>query len=212
MIVNCELLIEYLAEWLAEYAKRNHKKLFVTASRLENRNDYLIRNVCAKATTLMGGLRLETRTVMKSLDEEYLECHRIADKNSGIVVGPVDQSHGLFTRKFGKRSDGGADVFPLFNVEYSEIVQVTDELWDSRFVDPTGYEQYEFCNKTEAKYGIITAESPPHKHARWPYFTADQKRWIADTHQREKKTRHKKLMLPFPYITNKPQLCRRSEL
>lgn len=211
MIVNCELVEEYIANWLAEYAKKNHKSLFITAVRLENRSDYLVKDLCAKATAIVGGLKLETITVMNSLEEEYMECNMIASKLNGIVVGSIDRTYGFLTRKFGKRAEGAADVFPLLGLEYSEVIQITDLSGLSFTQDPDDYSHYEFCNRAEAHYGIITNEDPPHKHPRWPYFTGEQKKWIAETHQREKRTRHKIITQPFPYIADRPQLCKRTE-
>jgi len=228
MIINQDLLIEHLSKWLAEYAKAAGRSVFVVGFD-GTRSDALLLHICSQATENYGGLAthalsfptstIKIRQVFNgmvtySIDSSpgycYLQCHEIAH-DRGIVVGPVDRTFGLYYRSYGKRAAGSADIFPLFDLEYSEIVEITDSLWPGLWpAESTDIiSDIEFCNEAEAMFGIITCEEPPHRHARWPYFIHTQKAVIAKIHQREKQTRHKKLDRPYPILSDKPQLCRR---
>lgn len=231
MITNQDLLIEHLSKWLAEYIKAAGRSVFVVGFD-GTRADALLLHICAKATENYGGLathalNFPTNTieinkvfngmVTYSIDNtenhnyHFLQCHEIAQEN-GIVIGPVDRTFGLYYRSYGKRAEGSADIFPLFDLDYSEIVQITDSLWPNLWKPENLDMVYdiEFCNEAEDLYGIITCEDPPHRHPRWPYFIHTQKAMIAKVNQREKLTRHKQLIRPYPTISDKPQLCRRA--
>jgi hypothetical protein len=240
MIVNQDLLIEHLAKWLVEYAKAAGRNVFVVGFR-GCRSDALLLHICSKATEMYGGNfvthalcmgdRVGAQSVFNgkityyshpflSNENFYLNCHDIAE-NNGLVVGPVDRTFGLYYRSYGKRSDGSADVFPLFDLEYSDIRNIVGNLWpnigefswgDSIFSTYTN--QYpiadiEYANEAEALYRIITNTEAPNKHPRWPYFIANQKAIIALVWQREKLTRHKMITRPYPILSDKPQLCKR---
>lgn len=202
MIVNDSLLINYLSGWLSGYAFESGKTKFVIVD-TGSRSDVLTHHICSEATKHHGGFGVLS---IPSFGE-YIE------DNESLLVGSIDNTFGLYYRSFGKRREALADIFPLFDLLYSEIVQVTDSLSLSDHFpqDPPDYEMIEFCNRAESLYSIITYSKPPHMHNRWPYFTSTQKKWIAIAHQREKKTRHKAITKPYPVISDKDNLCKRNE-
>lgn len=204
MIVNENLLIQFLSKWLADYAKQNGRTTFVIVDN-SSRQSCLAKLICSEATKIIGGLKVRV------CNTNHLEAHKIAEEINGIVIGLVDRTYGLYHRSFSKLDEGLGDIFPLFDLEYSEIVQITEKvLLDQNFTDPVEYRLIEFCNKANALYSIITEDQPPHKNKRWPYFLTEQKKWLAIVHQREKSTRHKAITKPYPKI---PEiLCKRSEL
>lgn len=209
-------LTRYLAQWLAQYAKTAGRPLFVVPYE-GSRCDALVIHLCSLATEMVGGLSMDVLANVKvhpniysgtvtSGDfptcELYLDCYRYAQENSGLVIGNINKTTGLYTRQYQKLGEANADIFPLFDVNYSEIVNITNDLYqDINWYNELSKESIymlEFCNQAESLYGIITSEEPPHKHPRWPYFIAEQKVGIAEVHQREKKTRHKALTKPYP--------------
>ena len=211
-------LTKYLAQWLAQYAKTAGKPLFVIPYQ-GLRTEALVIHLCSLATEMVGGLsmdvlgnvRLDPKIYAGTVTsggfptcELYLDCYRHAQEHSGIVVGNIDKTTGLYTRVYEKLGEANADIFPLFDVNYSEIVNITDSLWpNTNWENELSKESIyilEFCTQSENLYGIITSEEPPHKHPRWPYFIAEQKAGIAEIHQREKKTRHKALAKPYPKV------------
>lgn len=229
MIVNHELIIQHLAQWLADYAKSVDKYKFVVGFR-GTRSDALLLKICEEARKLNGaistavhscsiGVRVNQvyygqSTLMHGDGPEafYLVCHLKAEELNGLILGPIDRTFGLYYRGYGKRAEGTCDIFPLFDLEYPEIVTITDKIWtginweDYKFLDLEDVDGISFCNEVESLCGIITADTVPSKHPRWPYFVAYQKSIIARVHQREKSTRHKKLERPFPVLSDKPQL------
>jgi hypothetical protein len=237
MITNQTLIIEHLSNWLAEYIKAAGRSVLVVGFR-GTRADAILLHICSKATEMYGGLTTHALCISEKIkinrifngkttyytdpffsnERYYLGCHDLADKN-GIVIGPIDRTFGLYYRSYGKRSEGSADIFPLFDLEFSDICQITNNLWpnedweDERFSiykDQPSVSNLEFANESEALYGIITSEFPPNHHPRWPYFVRDQKSIIAKVHSREKTTSHKKLNKPYPILSDKPQfICKR---
>jgi hypothetical protein len=206
MIVDELVLIEYISKWLASYAKQSGRSLFVL-NNSEARANQVVAELCHKATRIHGGLRSYI------CYGGFVECYHYADANNGVIVGSIDRTLGRYYRGYSKLGEGLADVQPLFDLEYSEIIQIYKFLKDKyEGTDPEGHEMIEFCNNAERTYGIITDEKSPHLHSRWPYFTEEQKKWIGIIHQREKKTRHKALNRPFPNISDNPNLCKRNAL
>ena len=235
MITNHDLVIEYLAKWLADYAKAAGRSVFVVGFR-GTRPDALLLNICSKAAELYGGLSVEALSCSIDIDIRdifngktnvchydnqesfYLQCHRAAEAK-GIVVGPIDRTFGLYYRSYGKRAEGSADIFPLFDLNYIEIEELVEKTWpDIDNWEERNFGMYKWqspaadidlCTEAEALYGIITSETPPNQHPRWPYFIGRQKETIAKVWQREKATHHKKLYRPYPTLSDKPQLVRR---
>lgn len=204
MITNVELLVEFLAIWTADYAKDHGKQLFVLVHS-DNRRDTFMNYVCSHATKVHGGLRFKAITNHGDSLTPYVEAYSLASGNNGIIVGPIDRSFGLYTRNYKKVEYGFMDICPLFDLEYTDIVQATTELFPGRkdWEEEESTEIHrmlEFCNHMEKLYNIITNEYPPHKHSRWPFLLKQQKDWIAKIHQREKWTRHKMMTKPFPKI------------
>lgn len=232
MITNHELVIEYLAQWLADYAETSGKNTFIVGYR-GCRADALLLEICSRARKLNSDISTfahscslsvdvndvfrgrSNRILYDNMESFYLACHRICEDLNGIIVGPIDRTFGLYYRNHRKRAEGTCDIFPLFDLEYQEIVEITNKLWpkikdwEDNIYDKSKAPLIEFCNEAESKYGIITSEELPNKHPRWPYFIADQKAIIARVHQREKATRHKKIDRPYPVLSDKPQLISR---
>lgn len=205
MITNDQILVQHLATWLANYATQNGRSTFVV---VDNglRQSALVKYICSEATKIIGGLKLRVCTT------NHIDAHQISQETNGIVVGIVDRTNGLLYRGFKKLDDGLADVFPIFDLEFSEVIQLTDKLFpDDTLNDyPRAWadslRHIEFCNTANAMYGIITDDQPPQKNQRWPYFLTEHKHWIGVVHQREKSTRHKTITKPYPKV---PEICRR---
>jgi hypothetical protein len=232
MITNHELVIEYLAKWLAEYAKTSGRHRFIVGFR-GTRADALLIRICSEARRYNGevttkvhscaiGFNVATifdggfsRMHYDNSESFYLACHRLAEEHKGLIPGPVDRTFGLYYRSYGKRAEGSADIFPIFDLEYHEIVDITSKLWPAHFdwedeqcqvYDLDRDKDIDFCAEAERLYGIITSDIMPNKHPRWPYFISSQKEIIAHVHQREKATRHKKIDRPYPLLSDKSQL------
>lgn len=206
MITNDQTLIQHLATWLTGYAEQNGLTTFVVVDN-GSRQSVLVKHICSEATKVIGGLKVRV------CDTNHIDAHTIAQETNGIVVGLVDRTAGLYYRGYKKLDEGLADVFPIFDLEFSEVIQVTDKLFPDAGLDDKMskselaiWRYIEFCNDINTAYKIITDEQPPQTNSRWPYFLTEQKKWIGIVHQREKSTRHKAITKPYPKI---PNTCRR---
>ncbi len=152
MITNQDLVIEYLAKWLGDYAKSAGKNVLVVGFG-GTQADALLLHICSKATEQYGKLTthaisfpynnvnikaIYNGNLTYSIEYDYppnipehyfLQCHQIAEAKAGIIVGAVDRTTGLYYRSYGKRAGGSADIFPLFDLNYSEIIEITSALW-----------------------------------------------------------------------------------
>lgn len=210
MITNVDLAVKFIAKWLANYAKDNHRKGFVIVHCNDCR-DTVLNYVCLEATKIHGGLKFSVVSMESSYP--WMEAHNKAEFHEYVVVGPTDRSHGLLSRQYSKVGEGMCDIFPFYDLEYSDIYQIGSSVFPGRHdfeQDITDQDRMlEYCNHVEGLYGIITNENPPHTHPRWPYFLSQQKEYIAKVWEREKRTRHKALdHKPFPTIP--AHICRRS--
>lgn len=213
MITDEKAVIKFIAEWLASYTKQAGITMVIANDRgVSLAADAVTIHLCREAAREISGLKVHVNKVDLYRDTDttsFMWCVKYASEHNGIVVGPTDKTYGLYTRGFDKHGEALADIFPLFDLELSDV----DKLYKSMKIDgklkyPDGYQSIEFCNEAEEKYGIITRDDPPHTHPRWAYFTTEQKRSIALVHQREKKTRHKKMTKPYPIIP--ASLCKRT--
>ena len=195
MIIYNDSVLEFIEEWTGNYAKTNGKSLLVNPER--NANAHFLNYVC---DSVKAKFNIEYRVA----GSDYLEACKIADSENGLVLSGITRTYSLYYRMYSKMSEGLADLFPFFDLEDSEQAALEAHIWPER--DPDSLllteqsRMLEFCNSTNALYHIITNDEPPQNNPRWPYFTAIQKRWIADVHFREKKTRHKVLTKPYPIL------------
>lgn len=219
-----DVLIEYISNWLANYLIDSGRKVFVVKYN-ETRSDALLLKICSEATTLKKGLsticlyqdtkpqmylgrayKLDIPHIPNINDIDYIIAQKWADDRDGIVLSSIDKTFGKYYRSYSKTSYSLSDIFPLYDLYYSDIVQITDYLWpDMKFqdIEVDDYKMLEFCIKAENTFGIITSENSPHKHGMWHTFTSTQKRFIGESQQREKKTRHKEVKKPYPKIPNR---------
>lgn len=205
MITNVDLAVEFIAKWLADYAKNNNRKEFIIINSMDCK-DSVLNYVCSETTKFHGGLTLYA---VEASGYSWIDAHIRAENYSGIVVGSIDRSNGFLARNYRKIQNGTADVFPFYDLEYSDICQIGSSVFPGRYDITEEDRMLEYCNHIESLYGIITNENPPHTHPRWPYFLSQQKEYIAKVWEREKRTRHKALdHKPFPTIP--AHICRRS--
>lgn len=216
-------LIQPLANWLADYATEAGKKLFIVVYD-GTRASGLVLKICSEATAIKKGLSTiclydhkesapsfflgRSYEVVNSIPStvpnfDYITANKWADDRDGIVVSSIEKTFGKYNRSYSKFTYSMCDVFPLYDLYYSDIVLITDALWPEYKWKDNGVDDQkmlEFCGRAENSFGIITSADPPHKHKMWPTFTSTQKKFIAETHQREKKTRHKDVKKPYPNI------------
>ncbi|MFA5758997.1 MAG: hypothetical protein WC942_06550 [Clostridia bacterium] len=206
--VNC------VSDWISNYLKTNHKTCAVINFNL-NRNDMLLLhigkqickngfnlevitfdiNISIQLQSVYNGKKTNIITEDNNISGySFIKSHLIANSCNGIVLGAVDKTYGLHYRQYSKLEEYTADIFPLYNVEYSDIVNLTNSLYPQiQFDEKNEYDILEWCLLADKRYNIISGNEIPHKHNRWPYFTQTQKEWIAKVYNREKSTRHKKL-------------------
>lgn len=203
MLIDPNTTIQYLAMWVADYASNSGKTLLLTTGSLCY-IDYsiVLDRICSEACMKIKNLQ------HIKMHNSYMDLHYHANENNGLVIGHTTRTYGLYYRNYHKATDGFADIFPLFDIDDSEVLQMAYVINPKLNVSlPEDCDKLDFCNQAEISYGIITSESPPHTHNHWPYFTMQQKTWIAEIHSREKKTRHKLFRGPYPKLPS--YLCRR---
>jgi len=215
------LLIEHVASWLAKYMEESGRKVFIVNYN-GARSDALVLKVCSEATSIKKGLsticlyqdffpkefmgrsyKIDIPVIPNITGTEYMIANKWADDKDGVVIGSVDKTFGKYKRTYTKIEYSLCDIFPLYDLYYSEIIHLTDFIWpDAKWRDAEvdDYKMLEFCVRAENSFGIITSTNPPHKHEMWHTFTGTQKKFVAECQQREKKTRHKELRKPYPKI------------
>lgn len=189
MILNKEITINHLGKWLADYAKDANKSLLVLSH--NNTNQYtLLNKICTYATNFCPGLDIH---VHFGTGDQLCEI----SGDNGLIISDIDKSFGLYYRGYSKLEMSISDLFPLFDLNYSEILELIEEpIVDNSL--PEKYELLEWCNLMEERYKIITSNEVPSKYQRWPFFIQEQKNILAKVYQREKKTRHKMITKPYP--------------
>lgn len=209
------ITVNHLANWLAQYLEGAGKKTFVVVNN-GTRSDALVLKICSEATLIKKGTGTiciykeevpkfflgKTHKITCAPYEEYMVAQNCANDMNGVVVGSIDKTLGKYNRTYPKIVYSLGDIFPLYDLQYSEIVKITDSLWpDYKYTDKIiDYNAIEFCLRAQDLFGIITSIEPPHKHKIWHTFTTNQKKFIAEAHQREKQTKHKEMQKPYPKI------------
>lgn len=212
-------MIKYLGQWVSDYVTKYNRKILVLTPRITNQDLFLV-EICKKALERLSESKIHIITndnrikdiypnfeiEPDSRDDLYVSAAYYANKTDGLVISSITKTFGSYYRNYSKIRLGCEDIFPLLDLNQSniyEVVKTLDSIKEYCYVPEKDIEIIEWCNYIEEKYGVITDEKPPHKHQRWPYFTAEQKKWVAFIHQREKKTRHKIIKGPFPTISDK---------
>lgn len=143
---------------------------------------------------------IEVPTNFSSLPFLYLMSHSTSQKHC-IVLGPIDKTYGQLYRGYDKLAEYTSDIFPLYDIKYSDIFEFVmkeyPEIDWKEQINKKECRYLEWGLSVNEKYGIIESEDSPTKHYKWPYFTTEQKQYVALLHQREKNTRHKKLNKPY---------------
>lgn len=219
-----DVLIEHIASWLSKYMIDSGKKTFIVKYN-KTRADALLLKVCSEATSIKKGLsticlyqdaspktylgrsyKIDAPHIPNISDIDYMIAQKWADDRDGVLLSPINKTFGKYNRTYTKTSYSISDILPLYDLYYSEILQICNYLWPDLKFDDSGVDDYkmlEFCIKAEYTFGIITSDASPHKHNMWHTFTSTQKRFIGEAQQREKKTRHKEVRKPYPKIPDK---------
>jgi NH3-dependent NAD+ synthetase len=216
-VINSKNLKKFISLWIANYLKENGKEAIVTS--WEPRCDSNVNlELCVKSREFYNTKVIVItnnssliKSKYKGLVETYQEgdseketqniLANIADKKNGIIAGSLTKTDSL-NRSYHKFGKGAADIFPIYDLFYSE----TKELSKESFEDPIWnfkLEDLEWSVKMNEKKKIITDKETPNRKSDWCYLNLHQKTIVAQIHQREKKTRHKSL-------NNKPYCLVRS--
>lgn len=212
--------LKTITKWLADYLKDNGKTTFVINFN-GSREDGLLTYVCSEACKGTGTnvLVYSDYYVENILKQIYFGTSNVRnlDKNSfidalenagmcnGVVVGSVEKTFGKYYRTYHKNCEFLADIFPFYDFSYSDIVELTCDIFgcEIEWLDSWEVERYqivEWANSMEDKYGILTSKESPSRHDQWKYFTQDQKTMIAFMHARQHKTLHKIINKPYPKL------------
>jgi len=211
--------LKTITKWLADYLKDNGKTTFVINYRHDRRNS-LLTYICSEAckNTSTNVLVCCSPLVVDSLkniysgniDSGYLPSYSDmvykADSFNGVIVGAIEKTFGKYYRSYNKGYEYLSDIFPLYDIPYSDIIKETDDVFgtDVSYSDiREEFEKYqivEWANSMEDKYGILTSKENPTRHDQWKYFTQDQKTIIAFMHARQHKTLHKIINKPYPKL------------
>lgn len=212
MIINPSAIISHISNWITNYIVSNGIKIIIVDIN-NSIESFLVYKLAANATEIIGGkLKLiavtENIQYIQLANENNIQCiygiiRNIADINeNSIVLGNIEKTYGLYNRCYNKNKELTADIFPIFDLYYSEIKDLIE------FINPellknlnvreySDYSLNEWAIKQENKYGIICDDKLPHQHTLWYSFAMKQKEIIAQLHQREKKTRHKINTRPY---------------
>ena len=194
MILDSAKVLDVISTWIGEYAKKHGKNTLVIPQPSYAGSYDLLEFVCEQA-------KVKFNINFNIIGKDYIEANEFADLNNGLVLAPTDRTYGLYYRRYSKVHEGIADLFPFFDLESSDEMDLRKHIWPDKSSDLSeSCKMLEFCNSSNALYGVITNDEPPQNNSRWPYFTAIQKKWISDVHHREKKTKHKALTKPYPII------------
>jgi hypothetical protein len=212
--------LNVIIKWLADYLKDSGKSTFVICFN-GSKEDGLLTHLCSEACKntsknvlvysdfytkdILGKIYNGTSKEVSVLLNSFIDASERAGDCDGIVVGPVEKSFGKYYRTYHKNNEGLADIFPIYDLNYSDVVNITCNLFgnDINWIyewPSDRYQMVEWANSMEEKYEILTQNNNPSQHEKWKYFTQDQKSMIAFMHAREHKTRHKIIHKPYPIL------------
>lgn len=214
MILNHNLVLNKIINFLSDYIKSSNKKSFIIKYN-DFINSALIVYLCVQARKKCGATIYVTGSfpvhdLSVILDSVHYIGHKedsifdLADINNSLIVSSLDKTRGVITKKFHKYNDA-ADIYPILDLYYSEVIELIDRIFpenefNKKYPD---HELIEWVDREDLKTGIVSSNESPTNNKMWFKYTIPQKEMIAKLHQREKLTRHKRIAgRPFCEIRN----------
>lgn len=208
--MNIEFKFEKAVEWTKNYANENNIK-FLVIPFTDNATSTLLLKIASKTNidfepiilpnenyplNKAFGQAITALTNCNELIDLYTEAIRLADKRDGIVLGNISK-HQIFTRHYKKYGEANADIFPIIDIFYDEAIELTKTIYNDcldKSILGLNYNEIKWATKENDKYNIITREEKPNTFDKWYKYTKRQKEVISYIYQREKLTRHKKIV------------------
>jgi hypothetical protein len=205
--------ISSISNWICNYATSYGKDTLLVPFD-GSTNSAVVTWCCLQSTILKTGT-LKVLSVVPNNEQElfkkifnhsyaelpgsqlYYHSLELAKNSNGICVGCVDKTYGSLYRSYKKYNEYLADIQPLYDFLYSEIVEMSESLGFTKNIAPLDYRIYEWALQQESYYKIITSLDAPNKSYKWYTYTEEQRSFIAKMHQREKKTKHKEIKVPY---------------
>ena len=205
MILDYEKLEKEIANWIKDYLKTHGKSgVFFDF----NRNPFDI----TIFTTLCKKYNIKYTNIDFCLNDKgshyWLSMHW-ADSNNSITLDGLSKIQ-LSLRQYDKGLVG--DLLPLADLYDSELKDFHNHLTKNTenindYAD-LGLKEFEWADREEDKYGIISSDEDPTKSRYWAGYSILQKQNIASAHQREKLTRHKIIFRPICKIRDTKGIVR----
>jgi hypothetical protein len=235
MIKSNKNVLKHISDWLISYKKSSQAKCFVVYFD-STRHSTLLIHLCflaavpvyivttndSKASennnnykfliSLFGDKINPIHVFYDSLDapKNPSYTHSIADLYSGIILGSIDKTFGLYLRKYKKHQEYTSDIFPLYDLFYSDIVKISSELFANVDFNDSADENkvrlIEWSIMNNIRTSIITNAELPEKSKHWYMYNYNQKVIISEMYQRDKLTMHKKIQKPYCSIYSNPLL------
>jgi hypothetical protein len=192
-------LIKILSLWVSNYCKSNNiSKIFYILD--SSPSSIVLQLICSD---LLSGLSAEGIPFSLGEEQNALNLFILAKNNNGVVASYLDYTYSKYCRVYNKAVVSLMDIFPIKGLLYSEVLQLAN------ISDGLDFVMQEWAINIEQRSNIITSNELPNKNVLWPTLTINQKKFIAELHAREKRTRHKEIVgKPFCDVSDLRILCR----
>ena len=210
MIRDIGLVTENISEWIANYCKNNNIESIIIP--WENTHQAVVNTylcnlsrkhyntgvfICTQSTTSF--FKDAGFIYINPAENLYLESLKIASKTRSLVAGHVDMTYGKYARAYSKHKEGLADIFPLYSLYFSEVLEIFSSIFDNaegleEYKKIQGSKEYSYRDiEWASQHKILKESSPPNTNQLWWSFTLEQKIILSYLHSRILKTNHKSL-------------------
>lgn len=242
MICDKNHIKKYICEWIADQAKQLYKESLIvgvsgginsglvaelceqTAIRTIlihlsfNETDKQIKanlpvttiNITSNSIVDEIGTPDEIEIFRHGLMASYLSFY--ASKHNGLIVGTVNRTKGHLVRHFNKVGDGSADIFPIADLMYDDVWDLSKYANKLEPIPPIAdlhpqkinhqnrlglnYTEIDWADYENMKNDILN-NPYPEKYKFWFKYFVKQKEIISRVHQYNTNTLHKKITAPI---------------
>ena len=194
-VIVPDKLINHITDWVRFQLKTSHKDVLIVPFMGNRIESNLISYLCIH-------YNINHKLVLCNLEEDVYDATKFAEVTNGLVAGILNRCDISLLRAYHKYGLALADIFPLADLYYSELVELVAHVGAENTAAPPifraglNYSLLEWADRENNYSKIIFNEEMPNKVKFWFRYTKPQKEIVSYLHQTEKRTRHKQIHAP----------------